>query len=137
MALFLNEVMAELSGQISYDGIRVAGIIFADKAGVAFDFQSHEPSITASFDALIGPGRKMSGGRPTLMYKAIERARTDLLLPDGSTGFRNYAAPLIIVTISDGASLEPELLKEELNHSIFHPPSDAVYGALCAMHSAT
>jgi len=84
--------------------VRVAAVSYNREAKVEFGFRSTEAEISAGINNI--SLNAAHGG--TFIYKGLNKARTTVLDPANSLGFRNYEVPVILVMISDGQTLVPE-----------------------------
>ena len=99
--------------------MRVAAITYSSDARVAFDFEDHaydSGAIAAALDTLT-----LKGDSPTFAHTAFRTLRTELLTMNGARGFRRYAAPVVLVLLSDGETRVPEFEPSALTVSARHP----------------
>jgi len=94
---------------------------FSNTAEVLLPFTSG-PGVAANLSQLV-----LAGEGPTFAASAFVTVRNELLLGGGSAGFRDFAVPLIVVTVTDGLTLtktiDPTDLERELQAAPFTRPA--------------
>lgn len=103
---FTEAVILTLGSFVSEDGIRVAAVTYSDTGAVAFDFATYDYDADEIATALRHLNPPV--GQGTLAHTAYETVVSDLLVVGGSNGFRHYAAPVIVATVSDGSTRVPQ-----------------------------
>jgi hypothetical protein len=121
-------IAAELYDRIAADQVRVAAIVYGGGRGA---------SILFGFDAYIGQPAGVAGalaavrvsdGFPTLAHLAFEQLATQLLVSGGAaaSGFRHFAAPVLVVSLSAGFTHVPDVdplrLVRALNAVVLNRP---------------
>ena len=112
---FTSKLVEDFGDLISEDNIRIAAVQFAETGNILFDF------LELGFDSqkiqkrLRAPSERGGG---TKVNKGLKTIREDLFKAKG-TGYRKKAAPVIIITVSDGLVNNLPKIEKELQDPYF------------------
>lgn len=103
---FMTGIVGEIADIVSKDLVRVSALTFSNVATVQFNFNDndYDPSNIQKALAKI----PFDGGVPTYAHTAFELLDNQVLEEGSSNGFRHFAAPVIIVVVTDGRTMIPQ-----------------------------
>lgn len=102
---FASGIVSEIADIVSKDLVRVAAMTFSNVARMQFNFADNNYNPDEIENAL--KHIPFDAGVPTFAHTAFELLEKQVLVPGSQDGFRHFAAPVMVIVLTDGRTMIP------------------------------